>query len=76
MKELAERITIHPEICHGKPTVRGMRWPVEVILDMLGSGMTMNQILEDHQELEIEDIYACLQFAKLAVTGRSIKYVA
>jgi len=48
MKELAERITIHPEICHGKPSVRGMRWPVEVILDMLGSGMTMNQILEDH----------------------------
>jgi uncharacterized protein (DUF433 family) len=71
-----ERITIDPEICHGKPCVRGMRWPVEVIIDMLGSGMTIEQITEDHPELEKEDILACLNFANLYLAGRSIKEVA
>lgn len=46
---------------HGKPTIRNMRWTVEIILDMLGSGMTIPEILEDHPELEKEDILACLQ---------------
>jgi uncharacterized protein (DUF433 family) len=54
-----ERITINPEICHGKPCIRGMRWPVEVILDMLGSNMSIEDILEDHPELERADILAC-----------------
>lgn len=76
MESLINRITIDPEICHGKPCVRGMRWPVEVIIDMLGSGMTMEQILEDHRELEKEDILACLNFAKLYLSGRTIKDVA
>ena len=70
------RITIDPEVCHGKPCVRGMRWPVEVIIDLLGSGMTMDEILEDHPELEREDIYASLNFAKLYMAGRSIDEVA
>lgn len=70
------RITINPEICHGKPCVRGMRWPAEVILDMLSSGMSIDQITEDHPELEKEDIFACLEYAKLSVSGRSIKEVA
>jgi uncharacterized protein (DUF433 family) len=71
-----ERITIDPEVCHGKPCIRGMRWPVEVIIDMLGSGMSTEEILEDHPELEREDIFACLNFAKLYLSGRSIKEVA
>lgn len=71
-----DRITIDDNICHGKPCVRGMRWPVEVIIDMLGSGMTTEQIVEDHPELEKEDILASLNFAKLYLTGRSIKEVA
>lgn len=54
------RITINPEICHGKPCIRGMRWPVEVILDMLGSEMSISEILDDHPELERDDILACL----------------
>jgi uncharacterized protein (DUF433 family) len=62
MKELLKRITIDQEICHGKPCVRGMRWPVEVIIDLLGSGMTNEEILEDHPELEKEDILASLNF--------------
>ena len=70
---LLNRITRDPQICHGKPCVRGMRWPVEVIIDMLGSGMTMEQILEDHPELEKEDIFACLQYAKLSLSGQNIE---
>ena len=71
-----DRITIDPEICHGKPCIRGMRWPVEVIIDMLGSGMTIDEILEDHKELEREDILASLNFAKLYLSGHSLKEMA
>ena len=71
-----ERITMNPEICHGKPCIRGMRWPVEVILDMLGSNMSIEDILEDHPELEREDILACLQFAKTLLTGEIFKIAA
>ncbi|AEI47411.1 DUF433 domain-containing protein [Runella slithyformis] len=71
-----ERITIDPELCHGKPCVRGMRWPVEVIIDMLGAGMSFDEIVEDHPELEQEDILACLNYAKLLVSGRSLREAA
>lgn len=59
------RITIDLEICHGKPCIRSMRWPVEVIIDMLGSRMSIDEILSDHPELEKENILAALNFAKL-----------
>jgi len=71
-----DRITTDPEICHGKPIVRGMRWPVEVILDLLGSGMSTEEIISDHPELEKEDILACLQYAKLSLSGHKVKDVA
>ena len=58
-----ERITIDPEICHGKPCIRGLRYPVELILDLLSSGMTTEEILEDYEDLEREDILATLTFA-------------
>ncbi len=58
------RITQDPEICHGKPCIRGMRFPVEVILNLLGSRLTQEEILADHSELEREDILASLEFAK------------
>ncbi len=70
-----KRITIDPEICHGKPCIRGMRWPVEVIFDLLSSGMSTQEILEDHPELEKEDILASLEFAKLSLSGRSIREI-
>lgn len=76
MSNLLNRITMNPDICHGKPCIRGMRWPVEVIIDMLGSGMSIEQIIEDHPELEKEDILASLNFAKLYLSGHSIKDVA
>ena len=63
MKNLLNRITIDPEICHGKPTIRGLRYPVEMILELLGSGMSMEEILEDYEDLERDDILATLQYA-------------
>lgn len=73
---LLDKITINPEILHGKPCVRGMRQSVEMILDLLGSGMSINEIIEDHPELEKDDILACLKFAKLYVSGKKIQKVA
>lgn len=70
------RITIDPSICHGKPCVRGMRWPVEVVIDLLGAGMSTEEILAEHPELEKEDIQACLNYAKLMVSGHSLGDVA
>jgi uncharacterized protein (DUF433 family) len=52
-----------------------MRWPVEVILDMLGAEMSNKQILQDHPELEKEDIIASLQYAKLLASGKTLKEV-
>lgn len=72
MSLVTDRINIDPEICHGKPIIRGMRWPVEVILDMLSSGMTPSQIIKDHPELEKEDITACLNYARLSISGEAI----
>lgn len=71
-----DRITTNPEICHGKPCIGGMRWPVEVIIDMLGPGMTTDEILADRPELEKEDILASLHYAKLNFSGKPIKDVA
>lgn len=61
--KLAERITINPEICHGKPCIRGLRYPVEWLLELLSSGMTAEEILADYADLEQEDILAALAFA-------------
>ena len=58
-----DRITIDPEICHGKPTIRGLRYPVEIILELLSAGMTMEEILADYEDLEPEDIQAVLSYA-------------
>lgn len=58
--ELAKRITVDPKICHGKPTIRGLRYPVENILELLGSGMSFEEILADYEDLEMEDIVAVL----------------
>ena len=75
MSEL-ERITVDSEICHGKPCVRHMRWPVEVVLDLIASGMSMDEIIGDHPELEREDIIACLKYARVLVSGESLQRVA
>jgi len=59
----SKRITIDPEICHGKPCIRGLRYTVEMILELLSSGMTVDEVLADYEDLEREDILAVLAFA-------------
>lgn len=68
-----DRITIDPNLCHGKPCIRGMRWPVVVLLDELASGMTYDEVLEDHPELQLQDIYAALNYAVLYFKKGEIK---
>lgn len=61
--DLLARITINPAICHGKPIIRGLRYPVENILELMASGMTHQEIPDDYEDLEQEDLWACLLFA-------------
>jgi len=63
MSKLLERITLDPEICHGKPCVRGLRYPVEFLSELMNSGMTYSEILNDYDDLEAEDLTASLEFA-------------
>ena len=63
MPELLDRITIDPAICHGKPCIRGLRYPAEVILQLLSAGATIEDILRDYEDLEREDVLAVLAFA-------------
>ena len=60
---ILQRITIKPDVCNGKPTVRGMRITVETILQFLSAGDTVEAILEAYPFLEKEDIQACIAFA-------------
>lgn len=60
---LLSRITQDPEICHGKPCIRGLRYPVEWLLELLSSGMTYEEILVDYPDLERADILAVLLYA-------------
>ena len=61
--QLLSRITINPEICHGKPTIRNKRYTVDLLLDLLSAGSTHEEILEDYPDLEEADILACLAYA-------------
>ena len=63
MMNINQRITIDPQICHGKPCIRSLRYPVTMILELLASGMSHPEILADYPDLEEEDIRACLQYA-------------
>jgi uncharacterized protein (DUF433 family) len=63
MANLLERITIDPQICHGKPVVRGLRYPVETLLELMSAGMTNDEILADYEDLERDDLLAVLSYA-------------
>lgn len=58
--QLLQRITLDPNICHGKPCIRGLRYQVELILELLSSGMNAKEIIDDYDDLEHEDIRAAL----------------
>lgn len=71
MDPLLARITIDPTICHGKPCVRGLRYPVETLLELFSSGMTQDEILADYPDLETDDLRAVMAYAaRLARTRR------
>ena len=63
MNPLLSRITTDAAVCHGKPCVRGLRYPVEMLLDLLSSGMTHDDILADYEDLERDDLLAALAYA-------------
>jgi len=66
------RITIDPEVCFGKPCIRGMRMPVASILAYLGSGMTFQELLKEFPYLEMEDIFQALAFSSSYLEDRTI----
>lgn len=76
MQELIKRITIDPEVCHGKPTVRGSRLMVATVLELMASDMTVEEILADYPALEVADIKACLQYAAMLAKFHSIPLAA
>lgn len=74
--QLLKRITHNQDICHGKPCIRGLRYPVEFILELLSSGMTTEEVLIDYDDLELEDIQAVLLFAARLSKIKSIHKIA
>lgn len=75
-KQLLERITIDPAIFGGKPIIRGLRFRVIDVLEMLANGVTKEQILEEHPILETEDITACLLYASMIVRTTATVHAA
>jgi uncharacterized protein (DUF433 family) len=73
---LLQRVTLDPNICHGKPCIRGLRYPVEFILELLSSGMSIEDILADYDDLERDDILAALLFATRLTQVKSIYKIA
>jgi uncharacterized protein (DUF433 family) len=73
---LIKRITTDPEICHGKPTIRGLRYPVETILELMASGMTTEELLLDYPDLVKEDFLACIEYAAKLTQIKSIYRIA
>lgn len=76
MENLIARITVDSEICHGKPTIRGLRYPVANMLELLASGMTIDKLLMDYPDLEREDFLACLEYTSKLVRVKSIHKIA
>ena len=65
---MADRIDIHSDICNGRPVIAGTRIPVQTIMEFLGAGDSIDEVLEAYPSLKREDVYACIQFAaKLTV---------
>ena len=72
----ANRITLDPQICHGKPCIRGLRYPVETVLEWLAGGMSIDEILADYEDLEREDILAVLAYAARIAQVKSMSRLA
>ena len=71
MKSLLSRITIDPEICHGKPSIRHLRYPVESMLEYLAAGDTFEDLQAEFPDLERDDLLACIEFAAQSLKLKS-----
>lgn len=71
-----ERITSEPAVCHGQPTIRGLRYTVESVLELLAAGMTVDEVLADYPDLERDNIVAALEFGARAVGRRVVPLTA
>lgn len=67
-----ERISSDPAVCHGQPTIRGLRYTVESVLELLSAGMTIDEVLADYSDLERDDILAALEFGARAAGRRRV----
>ena len=72
---LLSRITVDPGICHGKPSVRGLRYPVESILEYLAGGDSVDDVLAEFPDLERDDVLACLEFSRQMLAAKSVHLV-
>jgi uncharacterized protein (DUF433 family) len=71
VNELLSRITIDPDVCHGKPAIRHLRFAVEHVLEYLAAGDTPEDLLVEFPELQREDVLACIAFAAEALKLKS-----
>ncbi len=69
---LLSRITVDPAVCHGKPCIRGLRYPVESILEYLAGGDSAEHVLAEFPDLERDDILACLEFSRKMLAAKSV----
>ena len=67
--QLLDRITQSPDVCHGKPCIRGLRYPVAMILELLSAGMGVDELLADYPDLEAADVMAALAYAAQCCEG-------
>lgn len=69
------RISIDPEICHGKSCIKGTRIPVYLILEMLEHGLSFKEILDEYPHITVDDIKACIKFAKALINNEEINLI-
>ena len=62
-EELLKRVTVDPQVCHGKPCIRGLRYPVTTLLELMSSGVSHDEILADYEDLDRVDLLAALAYA-------------
>ena len=75
-EQLLSRITMNPDICHGKPCIRGLRYPVEFLLELLSGDTTPEQLLADYPDLEAADLRAAIAYAARLSRVKSIEPLA
>jgi uncharacterized protein (DUF433 family) len=67
---MSERITLDPDICNGKPVIRGTRITVQTVLEFLAAGDSVEEVLEEYPTLKREDVQSCLDYASKLMANR------